>query len=171
MSYRYQLTGDGGTPLAIAPRLGLILPTGDWKRSRGNGAAGIEANLPVSYVLSRYVVTHMNAGAAITPSARNATGDRATIGEWGGSASLILTTSDALQPMIEAVFSRRQEVIGTDRTAYGNSSFIAPGVRGAINFDSGLQIVPGVSFPLGVGSSSGARSVFFYLSVEHSFAR
>ena len=171
VNYRYQVYGDATTPLALAPRLTVLLPTGDWKKSHGTGTVGFEVNLPLSYVVSRYVVTHFNAGAAITPSARNAFGDRATVGEWGGSASAIFTGSNAIQPMVEAVFSRAQEVVGDNRTTYGNSTFVAPGLRGAINFDSGVQLVPGISFPIGVGGSSGERSAFFYLSVEHAFSR
>jgi hypothetical protein len=46
---------------------------------------------------------------------------------------------------------------------------ISPGVRGAINFTSGLQIVPGIAIPIGAGPSHGERGVFFYLSFEHPF--
>jgi hypothetical protein len=38
-----------------------------------------------------------------------------------------------------------------------------------LNFTSGLQIVPGIAVPIGVGSSSGQRDVFLYLSFEHAF--
>ena len=85
INYRYQLVGDGGTQLAIAPRFSLLLPTGDWKRGHGNGGAGAEVNLPVSFVLSPALVTHLNLGGAGIPSARNTTGDRA--GTWRSSPS------------------------------------------------------------------------------------
>ena len=45
------------------------------------------------------------------------------------------------------------------------------GLRGAIDFPSGLQIVPGIAFPFGISSSSGERAVFAYLSFEHPFGR
>ena len=45
------------------------------------------------------------------------------------------------------------------------------GVRTAFDFASGMQIVPGLAFPIGVGPSRGERSVFVYLSLEHHFAR
>ncbi|MGE5790801.1 MAG: hypothetical protein ACM33C_08005 [Syntrophaceae bacterium] len=45
--------------------------------------------------------------------------------------------------------------------------FINPGLRFAINFQSGLQVVPGISMPIGVGPSEGERGVFVYLSLEH----
>jgi hypothetical protein len=40
-------------------------------------------------------------------------------------------------------------------------------VRWAHNFTNGLQIVPGVSVPMGAGPSAGERGVIFYLSFEH----
>jgi hypothetical protein len=169
INYRYQLTGDGNTTLAVSPRVSVILPTGDWKRSRGNGAVGVDLNLPVSYVLSPDLVTHINAGTSMTPGARNIAGQRARIQDWSLGQSLIMTRSSFIQPMLEVVYSRGQEVIGKDRTANTKSFVISPGVRSAFNFASGLQIVPGMAVPIGVGPSSGERGLFFYLSFEHPF--
>jgi hypothetical protein len=42
-----------------------------------------------------------------------------------------------------------------------------PGVRFAINRPSGLQIVPGIAYTIGVGPSNGRRAIFLYLSFEH----
>lgn len=169
LNYRYQLTGDGTTRLAVSPRISLLVPTGDWKKARGNGAAGVEVNLPVSYVISPAFVTHFNLGGGFIPSARSPLGDEANISEVSAGHSLILTVSRAIQPMVETVFARSQEVTGNDRTAWGNSTFIAPGVRAALNLESGVQIVPGIAVPIGVGSDRGTRSIFLYLSVEHGF--
>jgi hypothetical protein len=44
---------------------------------------------------------------------------------------------------------------------------LSPGFRWALNFKSGLQIVPGVAVPVGLGPSAGQRGVFLYLSFEH----
>ena len=33
----------------------------------------------------------------------------------------------------------------------------------------GLQIVPGIAMPIGVGPSAGEKSVLIYLSFEHPF--
>ncbi|HEX2722297.1 MAG TPA: hypothetical protein VHM24_05225 [Gemmatimonadaceae bacterium] len=171
INYRYQLTGDGDARLAIAPRLSVTLPTGDWKRARGNGGLGFEINIPVSYVVSPYLVTHLNAGGAVTPSARNQVGDQARTAELGIGQSVIVTASNAIQPMLEVIYSRREEVESDDRTVADESFFISPGVRAALNFRSGLQIVPGVAFPIGAGLSRGQRGVFFYLSFEHMFGK
>jgi len=37
------------------------------------------------------------------------------------------------------------------------------------DFENGLQIVPGIAFPIGIGASSGDAGVLLYLSFEHGF--
>jgi hypothetical protein len=171
INYRYQLEGSGETRLAVSPRLSLTLPTGDWKKGHGSGAAGIETALPVSYVLSPLFTTHSNAAVGFTPSARNFTGERANSFALTLAQSLIVTAHPDIQFLVETIYTRDQSVIGRNSTEWTDDLVISPGVRGAFNFASGLQIVPGLAVPLGAGPSRGDRSVFFYLSFEHPFAR
>ncbi len=171
INYRFQLVGSGLTQLAIAPRLSVTLPTGDWKRGRGSGAAGIETMLPVSYVLSPLFTTHVNAGVAFTPSARNPAGNRADVYALTLAHSLVLTAHPNIQPLVETVYGRDQIVAGENKTRWTDDLVISPGVRGAFNFASGLQIVPGIAFPIGIGPSDGDRGVFLYLSFEHPFTK
>jgi hypothetical protein len=171
INYRYQLEGSGETRLAVSPRLSLTLPTGDWKKGRGSGAAGIETMIPVSYVLSPLFTTHSNAGLAFTPDARNSAGARANSFALTLAQSLIVTAHPNIQFLVETVYTRDQSVIGENSTDWTDDLVISPGVRGAFNFASGLQIVPGLAVPLGAGPSRGDRSVFFYLSFEHPFAK
>jgi len=171
INYRYQLLGDGNAPIAVTPRLTLVLPTGDWKKSRGDGGFGGEAAIAASFVLSPLITAHTNAGLLFTPSAKNPAGDKANIYNWSAGQSVILTSSSVVQPMLEAVYSRGTEVTGNDRTSVGESLILAPGARMAINFESGLQVVPGLAVPIGIGPSSGERGVFVYLSFEHAFRR
>ncbi|MGZ5430414.1 MAG: transporter, partial [Thermoanaerobaculia bacterium] len=74
LNYRYQLVGNGDAKVAVSPRLTLVLPAGDRKRSLGAGGLGIQVGLPLSLVLSDRFVTHWNAGATFTPSAKDASG-------------------------------------------------------------------------------------------------
>ena len=171
VNYRYQLLGDGNAQLAISPRLSVLLPTGDWKKARGSGAAGLQAAIPLSYAVSPIVATHFDVGGTVTPSARNPAGDKAGIMDWFVAGSAILTASNRIQPMLEMIYVRGQEVIGDDQTARSESFLISPGIRAAFNSTSGLQIVPGIAFPIGVGPTSGERNVFFYLSFEHAFTK
>jgi hypothetical protein len=48
-----------------------------------------------------------------------------------------------------------------------NTVLINPGLRYAINFKSGLQIVPGLAFPIGMAGLKGEIWTFGYLSFEH----
>jgi hypothetical protein len=44
---------------------------------------------------------------------------------------------------------------------------LSPGIRWAYNFASGLQIVPGIAFPIGFSANRDQRAVLLYLSFEH----
>jgi len=69
--------------------------------------------------------------------------------------------------MLEFVYSSGEVVAGPGITNRVNTFNIHPGVRFAINFENGLQIVPGIAMPIGVGPSKGERAVFLYVSFEH----
>ena len=69
--------------------------------------------------------------------------------------------------MLEAVWPRTHELVEAGRTAGASSVLLSPGIRGAIHFPSGLQMVPGIAMPIGVGQSRGERRVFVYLSLGH----
>jgi hypothetical protein len=73
--------------------------------------------------------------------------------------------------LLESVWNNTADVTGVRQTRRENEVLINPGVRWAHNFKNGLQIVPGVAFPIGVGPSPGKRGVFFYLSFEHPFKK
>lgn len=169
LNYRRQLLSGG--PVAVSPRLSILLPTGDEREGRGAGAAGVQLNLPVSIELGSHFVTHANAGFTRVPSARSVGGDKAGISAFNLGQSLIWLARPTFNVMLELAWARDEEVVGDDEVAHSTSLLLAPGVRSAINFPSGMQIVPGFAVPIGIGPSDGERSVFFYLSVEHSFRR
>ena len=73
--------------------------------------------------------------------------------------------------LVEALYQRIEDVTGTHRVTRSAEETIAPGVRWSYDFPSGLQIVPGVAVPIGVGPSRHERSVLLYLSFEHPFLR
>ena len=68
-NYRYQLVGSGETRVAVAPRLSVLLPTGDHRFGRGSGGVGWQMNLSLSVQHSAHWVTHWNAGATWIPRA------------------------------------------------------------------------------------------------------
>jgi hypothetical protein len=169
LHWRYQLVGDGEAPVAVAPRLSLVLPVGDEREGRGDGAAGFEVNLPLSVALGERFVTHVNAGASQVPRARDAQGNRADIAVWRFGQSLVWLARPRLNAVAELVFATGETVSGADATERFDELFFNPGVRWSHDLAGGLQIVPGIAVPIGLGPSSGEQSIFFYLSFEHPF--
>lgn len=169
VNYRYQLVG--GAPLAISPRLTVMLPTGDEDEGRGMGSTGVQVNLPLSLELGSRFVTHANAGITHVPSARGENGATADATAYHLGQSLIWLATPTLNLMIELAWTRDAIVVGDDAVAREETLLLAPGLRGAINLASGMQIVPGIAVPLGIGASDGERSLFLYLSIEHAFRR
>lgn len=170
VNYRYQLLGSGETRLAISPRLTMLLPTGNSQAGRGLGGFGMQTNIPVSVVVSKYFVTHWNAGTTWVPQQKNQFDQRAgTVGVNLGQ-SMIWLTKPNFNVMLETVWNSAEGVVSAGKTERASSIYMNPGVRGAFNFKSGLQIVPGVAVPLGVGPSAGDKGVIVYLSFEHPFA-
>jgi len=167
VNYRVQLAA--AERLSVAPRLSLLLPTGRAKSDLGAGALGIQLNLPASVVVARQVVTHWNAGGTLTPSAKNAVGDKATAVACNLGASVVWLTRPTFNALLEIVWTREEAVTGPGRTAASHGLSLSPGIRWARNFSSGLQIVPGIAFPIGVGPSAGDAAVLLYLSFEHPF--
>lgn len=167
LNYRYQAILKDR--IAFSPRLSVVLPTGDYRKGRGAGSMGLQTNLPFSLELTDSVVTHWNLGATYTANSKAANGAKAATTGFNYGASVIYLATQNFNLMLEAAGTASQ-VVQPDRSRMtARSFFINPGVRFAQNFSSGLQIVSGVSVPIGVGPSSGERGVFLYLSLEHPF--
>jgi len=171
LNYRWQALGGGDAAVAFAPRFSLLVPTGDENDLLGDGHVGAQVNLPLSVDLSSRFVAHANAGATWIPSARNETGDEADVFAYSFGGSLIWLARPKFNVMLEAVYARAEDVLDDAVTSGATSAVVSPGLRWAIDFDSGLQIVPGIAVPIGVGSSSGEEAVLVYLSFEHPFRR
>ena len=171
LNYRYQLIGSGETRLAVSPRATLIVPTGSVKHGSGFGGTGVQAVLPASLVLNRHFVSHYDLGGTLIPHARDAAGDSATSYGYNATGSLIWLAHPRINGMFETSWTSAHLVSRPHGTDLQKTLWLAPGVRGAFNFKSGLQIVPGVAYVSGVGPSSGDRGAFFYLSFEHPMWR
>lgn len=165
LNYRYQAVAD--KRVAFAPRASLILPTGDDKKGLGSGTLGYQANLPLSIELSDVWVTHWNLGGTWTPGAREPGGAKADTFGYNYGGSLIWLAKKKFNLMFEVVGNSVETVQGDGTRIRQNAFFLNPGVRCAINLKSGLQIVPGVSMPIGVGASHKEWGVLAYLSFEH----
>lgn len=165
INYRYQLIMKG--PLAVSPRFSLILPTGDEKRGMGRGATGYQVNLPVSVEIGEQWVSHWNAGATFTPDAKEAGGSKADTWGYNLGASVIWLAEETFNVMTEVVWNSMEAVQPGGSKLRETTFFVNPGVRFAKNYKSGLQVVPGLSFPIGIGTSHGEYGALLYLSFEH----
>jgi hypothetical protein len=166
LNYRYQLVGTGDTKLAIAPRFSVLLPTGDELKDLGLGGSAFQFNFPLSLVLSSKFAAHTNAGFTYAPHAKNDLEKEASIVSFNAGQSLICQVSTRFNVMLETTFQSVESVVQQDKTQRTSTAVISPGVRWAYNFKSGLQIVPGLAFPIGIGPNTD-YSAFFYLSFEH----
>ena len=171
LNYRYQLLGNGRTPVAFAPRFSVLLATGDSRLGRGVGGTGIQVLLPLSVVLTRKLVTHWNVGTTIVPNARNNSGETGTTFGYNFGQSVVWLAHPRFNVLLETVFNRSQEVIAPKTTQWTSNLLLSPGIRWAYNFENGLQIVPGIAVPFGVGPSDGERGIFIYLSLEHPYRK
>ena len=169
LNYRHQLLGNPEAATVFAPRLSLLLPTGDHEEGRGAGAVGLQTNLPLSLVLAPYLVTHWNAGATLTPSARSPLGEEATTASFNLGASAIWLVHPSFNLMVEALWLSTASVVSAGRTGRDESVLLNPGFRGAFNLANDLQIVPGVAYTFDLGSGPDEDALFVYLSFEHPF--
>jgi hypothetical protein len=165
VNYRYQAVYK--ERIAFSPRFSLIIPSGNYRKGLGEGVLGYQVSLPVSWLLSTKFVTHYNLGLTFTPGAKSPDGTR--------SNQTILNYGFSIIQFLSANFNFMLETVGStsfvkhDGTApmISNSIIINPGFRFAINFKSGLQIVPGLSVPVGFDAMNGEAGIFAYLSFEH----
>ena len=152
LHYRYQLLGNGESALHAAPRLSLVLPTGSEENERGAGAVGVQANFPVSAVLSNAVAVHSNTGLVLD-------GESGALEAQIG-ASGILRVRRWINFMLETVWTSADEDV----------VLLNPGVRWAFDLTDGFQVVPGLAYTIAVGPGA-SDLLFFYLSFEHPFKR
>jgi hypothetical protein len=168
INYRRQVLGKDEEPVWFSPRLSVILPAGSFGKGTGAGGPGAQVNLPLSVQVAPSLVTHWNAGATVI-RARNEGGDRNTIRAVNAAVSSIWLVTPTFNFILESAWDRVESLNDAGGRETTTNFVLLPGVRGAINLPTGMQIVPGVGVAFGVGPSRGQRDLFLYLSVEHPF--
>jgi hypothetical protein len=171
LNYRYQLAGNPQARTVVAPRLTVLLPTGDEDEGRGQGGVGFQVNVPVTVVASDKVVTHWNAGATVTPSARSSLGETSTTHSWNFGTSLVWLVRPSFNLLLESILEDAQTFAEDGRLISATGWVISPGLRWAFDVSGGLQIVPGIAYSIGLGQGPDENAVFLYLSFEHPFKR
>jgi len=167
LNYRYQAILKDG--IALAPRLSVIMPTGDYRKGHGTGSVGIQTNIPLSVELSDRLATHWNIGSTFAAHSKEPSGAKANTTAINYGASLIYLSTENFNLMLEAAGTRSEMIQPDGSKLRERTFFINPGIRFASNHSSGLQIVPGISIPIGIGPSAGKYGILFYLSFEHPF--
>jgi hypothetical protein len=171
VNYRLQaLTEDEWTP-AFAPRLSLVLPTGDRDKDFGTGVVGYETNLPFSKIISDRWTLHFNAGMSVFPNAREHHLTNYNLG-----ASAIYAVSRDFNLMLEMVAGWNEDIAEGELAPEptldrATTALVSPGTRYAFNLPNDAQLVVGLALPIGLTSDSPDWGMFFYCSFEHPFIR
>jgi hypothetical protein len=170
LNYRYQLLteDDCGWQPAIAPRLSVILPTGDEDRGLGVGEIGYQFNLPISKELDQFAV-HFNAGTTIFPDVSlDDSPDQDLVG-YNLGGSIIWLASYDVNFLLEflTLWDEELDDIGNENDT--TIVLLNPGVRGALFTGEEVQWVVGAGVPIGLSEDAPDIGLFLYMSVEHNF--
>lgn len=161
LNYRYQLLQQN--KIFLAPRLTAILPA-------HTSSSGIEFNLPLSLELNDSWVMHVNAGGNSISINNDTDAAHARTTSFISGLSFIYLSSTVFNILNEFTYTmaktHNRESVETVSSFTWN-----PGVRFAVNFSSGTQLVPGLSFPLQTDGTNSEVGILFYLSFEHPFKK
>jgi hypothetical protein len=173
LSYRYQLSEEGPISPAIAPRFGLVLPTGDRDKGTGGGVVGYEWQIPLSKKLSPRWAVHANAGIAYLPNARarldNGLSPRRSLVSYSLGGSAVFAFSARVHGLLEWVGNWEAGIDDNGRKERVFQSLLSPGIRAAVIDQEKLQTVIGMGIPIGLTRSADNYGIILYLSIEHSF--
>ncbi len=175
--YRYQLLKETDHQPAFAPRIGVILPTGNSNEDFGSDTYGFQYNLPFSKAVTDKIHLHFNAGQTYLPDVDRQLTDqsrspRYDLMGYNLGASIIYAAFPKFHYMLEATTNWDKSI--DEDTGMRNEDFsavISPGVRYAIDSPSGAQIVFGIGAPIGLSRDATDYGVFLYFSLEHGFGK
>jgi hypothetical protein len=165
INYRLQVLSETAERPAFAPRVSLMVPTGDRGKGTGTDSVGYQLNLPFSKILSERVTGHFNAGHTAFVDVENHNPKSFNLG-----ASVIYAVTRETNVMLEATVEWNEEVangvIEKERAVT-----LSPGLRHAFNLEGDAQLVVGIGAPVTFTSPRVEYGVLLYLSYEHKFAR
>jgi hypothetical protein len=164
LNYRLQLVGSGETRLAVTPRLTVLFPTA--AEELGGGTRAFQGALASSFMATPRLALHTNAGLTLTPGGQTSVGAEQLLDFFAGQSAIWLV-HPRVNLMLEGVATSTEAISGAGARVRETGYTLSPGIRWAYNFESGLQIVPGLAFPIGFSANREQRGVLFYLSFEH----
>ena len=164
LNYRRQVLYETSDMPAFAPRLSLILPTGDEDKDLGAGSPGYQIMLPVSKIVSNRVTVHLNAELT---SYFDVDGRQPTSYLLG--AAFIYAVARDFNLIIES-FSQWEETVTDAGNIERETNFtVSPGARYAFNLSAG-QLVLAAGAPIQKTEEiDWDYGAYFYLSFEHRF--
>lgn len=174
VNYRYQLWEESETRPAFAPRVSLLLPTGDDGEGIGAGAPGVQVNLPLSKRVGDLLHLHLNAGFTAIPGAKRELaggGDspsRDLLSVQTGFSAILLVRP-TFNVLLEFLSRVEESIDDTGAREEATGALFSPGARYAINTRDGAQWVLGAAVPIGLSSEEEDIGFLFYLSFEHGF--
>ena len=170
INYRFQALSETAARPAFAPRLSVVLPTGDGDTGFGSGALGWQVNLPFSKQAGD-VYFHWNSGFTYTPhvKADSERGHRATLFSPFVAGSVIWQASPRLNLLLEIVSSSEQYIADDGVRARNDQIVFSPGARHAWNLIE-KQIVVGAALPVTVSQDSSV-ALLAYVSYEVRFKK
>ncbi len=171
INYRYQLATKENWA-AVAPRLSVIIPTGKSDAGLGNGVFGIQGCIPASKRLSDQFIVHANVGGTILPGVKGTTSAgqevKRTLGSFYLGVSGIWLARRHDNFFLESIYTIERSIDGNGEVQHDHTILLNPAYRHAIDI-GGLEIVPGIGFPVTISRASTDVGIFFYLSFEHPY--
>ena len=152
INYRRELFH--GERVVVTPRASLWLRP----QQEGAAAAGVQLQACVSIHAAAALVMHSNVGITAPLASGTADDSYATLAQ-----SVIWLAHPRFNLLLEATSSL--PTVSMDERAW--QLIVSPGVRTALDFSSGLQIVPGLAAPVSIDADQHAWGLFLYLSFEH----
>jgi hypothetical protein len=169
LNYRYQLSYKENY-IVCAPRISLIIPTGNQNKGLGGGSWGMQFNLPLSKRWTNHFINHFNLGSTCLFKVEDEESqfNKSLVSYFAGISSIWLV-SEKFNIMLECLTSQNANAAFNNEVIYTNQTILAPAIRYAININK-LQILPGLSMPITFNENSKTETGgFLYLSFEHEF--
>ena len=169
LNYRYQVWDETLGHPAVAPRVSVVLPTGNVRDGFGSGVAGAQVNVAFSKQL-RDLYVHWNAGWTWLPGIALSEGDGARVNLTSPqlAASAIWRLRPMFNVMLETVLRFEESVQDGSEIVDERSVIISPGFRRGWNIGD-RQIVVGAALPVTNGASGTSAALLTYFSYELPF--
>lgn len=169
LNYRYQALSETAAMPACAPRLTVILPSGDVHPELHRDGVGWEFNVPFSK-RERDVYLHWSIGATHLPATASPSAGIRSLTTPALAGSLVWRTQPMVNVMLEVLTLFPETLRSGEISTRERVVTISPGIRRGWNIDDS-QIVVGLAAPLTFESGAKKLAVLAYGSYELPFSK